>query len=155
MSQAACDAMDSRRFNQLEKPMAYMSQERKKTLAPAIKALMQEYGIKGSLAVDNHSTLVLNLTEGKIDFFASANRIRDAKPPASNYNNGVAKDYLQVNPYWAHEHFDGIAKDFIVKVLAAMNVGNHNRSDMQSDYHDVGWYTEINVGRWTKFYKIQ
>ena len=31
---------------------------------------------------------------------------------------------------------------------------NHNNSDVQTDYFDVGWYIEINVGDWEKPYKL-
>ena len=48
--------------------MAYVSQEMKSELAPVIKTILKKYGMKGSLAVRNHSTLVLNLKSGKIDF---------------------------------------------------------------------------------------
>ena len=48
--------------------MAYMSQERKQSLAPSIKAVLKKYGVKGTLAVRNHSTLVLNIKSGSIDF---------------------------------------------------------------------------------------
>ena len=48
--------------------MAYMSQERKQQRAPIIKAILKKYGVKGSLSVRNHSTLVLNIKSGKIDF---------------------------------------------------------------------------------------
>jgi len=36
--------------------MAWMNQERKAALAPAIKAALKKYGLKGSLSVNNHST---------------------------------------------------------------------------------------------------
>ena len=48
--------------------MAYMNQERKQQRAPIIKSILKKYGVKGSLAVRNHSTLVLNIKSGKIDF---------------------------------------------------------------------------------------
>ena len=48
--------------------MAYMSQERKAQLAPAIKAVLKKYNIKASIAVNNHSTLVVNIKQGEIDF---------------------------------------------------------------------------------------
>jgi len=41
--------------------MAYVSQEMKKELAPAIKALAKEYGYKVSLSVDHHMTLVAKI----------------------------------------------------------------------------------------------
>jgi hypothetical protein len=41
--------------------MAYFNQERKAQKAPAIKAILKKYGVKGSLSVRNHSTFVLNV----------------------------------------------------------------------------------------------
>ena len=48
--------------------MAYVSQQLKKELAPSIKSVLKKYKMKGSIAVDNHSTLVVNLKSGAIDF---------------------------------------------------------------------------------------
>jgi hypothetical protein len=33
--------------------------------------------------------------------------------------------------------------------------GNHDNSDIQSDYFDVGWYVEVNIGKWNKAYDLQ
>jgi len=44
--------------------MSYMSQEKKKQLAPAIKAVLKKYGVKGSIGVRHHSSLVVNIKEG-------------------------------------------------------------------------------------------
>lgn len=48
--------------------MAYVSQEDKKELTPAIKAVLKKYNVKATIAVRNHSTLVVNIKEGYIDF---------------------------------------------------------------------------------------
>ena len=53
--------------------MAYISQETKKELAPGIKAVLKKYGVKGSIGIHNHSSLVVNIKEGSIDFIAEAN----------------------------------------------------------------------------------
>lgn len=133
--------------------MAYMSQEKKAVLAPRIKAILKKYGVKGSLAVRGHSTLVLNLKSGKIDFIGNSNRVcggnhyqvsRGFKPNTTGYD--------QVNPYWYQDHYDGKAKTFLKEILAVMNDGNHDRSDIQTDYFDVGWYVDINIGKWNKPY---
>lgn len=115
--------------------MAYMNQEKKAALAPAIKEICRRHGVKASLAVHNHSTLVLNIKSGVIDF---------------------GGDRHQVNPYWFHEHYVDrpAALAFLKEVIPAMNVGNHNRSDIQSDYFDVGWYIDVNVGQWNKPYQL-
>ena len=48
--------------------MAYMSQEHKAKIAPVVKEILKKYGVKGTLAVRHHSSLVLNIKSGKIDF---------------------------------------------------------------------------------------
>ena len=113
--------------------MAYFNQERKKEMAPAIKALLKKYHMKGSLAVRDHSTVVLNLKEGPIDF---------------------GGDRIQVNVYWVDDHYQGVAREFLNQALEILNQGNHNRSDIQTDYFDVGWYVNINVGRWNQPYRL-
>ena len=125
--------------------MAYVSQDLKKKLAPKIKAICNKYGVKASLAVRNHSVLCLNIKSGKIDFLG--NYARD---------NEYAKKYghIDVNTYWYQDHFDGVARDFFSEVIPAMNVGNHDNSDIQVDYFDVGWYIDVNVGKWNKPYTV-
>jgi MarR-like DNA-binding transcriptional regulator SgrR of sgrS sRNA len=47
--------------------MAYVSQQDKKELAPAIKKVLSKYGMKGSISIRNHSTLQVTLQSGAID----------------------------------------------------------------------------------------
>ena len=37
----------------------------------------------------------------------------------------------------------------------AMNIGNHDNSDLQTDYYDVGWYVNLQFGRWNKPYNVK
>lgn len=121
--------------------MAYVSQEMKRELAPAIKAVLNKYGLKGSLAVQHHSTLVLNIKSGKIDF---------AKLSTSdNYN-------YQVNTYWTDSHYTGKAKKFLAEVIAAMKGPKfYDNSDSMTDYFDVSHYIDINLGKWNKPYILE
>jgi hypothetical protein len=122
--------------------MAYMSQEKKAKLAPLIKKICSKYGIKATLAVRSHSTLVINVKEGRLDFLT--NYHSTTNKPASNG--------LSVNPYWYQDHFSGNCKKFLAELLAAANDGNHDRSDAMTDYFDVGWYVDVNIGQWNKPY---
>ena len=110
--------------------MAYMNVEKKNKLAPGIKKVLAEYGMKGTLAKDTH-TLKVNLKSGPIDFGTDS-----------------------VNTYHIDNHFEGVAKEFLLKLKDAMVVGNHDRSDSMTDYFDVGWYIGINVGKWDKPYEV-
>lgn len=122
--------------------MAYMSQEKKVKIAPKIKAILAKYKVKGSLAVRNQMTLCLNLKSGSIDFIANSNTV-------CGYSH-----YYQINPYHFKDHYDGKALAFLQEVFHAMNDGNHDRSDVQSDYFDVGWYVDVNLGKWNKPYQV-
>ena len=133
--------------------MAYVSKELKANKAPKIKKICQKYGVKGTLAVRNHSTLVLNIKSGPIDFIGNVNKVcGNSIRSASGFR--PAKDHISINPHWFHEHFDGSAKKFLTEVLEVMNEGNHDRSDIQTDYFDVGWYVDVNIGKWDKPYSL-
>ena len=125
--------------------MAYMSQEKKAKIAPAVKAILKKYKVKGSLSVRNHSSLVLTIKEGSVDFYSDYGTTPEARKDAEKFG-------IQVNPYWYQDHFVGKSKKFLEEVIPAMNSGNHNNSDIQSDYFDVGWYIDVNIGKWNKPY---
>jgi len=128
--------------------MAYMSQENKKSLSPKIKEICKKYGVKASLGVNNHSTLVLNINSGSVDFFG------DATNRANTSNYDVDNGHYSVNQYWYKEHFTGKSLEFLSEVIPAMNVGNFDKSDIMTDYFHVGWYISVNVGRWDKPYTL-
>ena len=128
--------------------MAFMNQEKKKLLAPAIKAALKKYGLKGSIAVNNYSSLVVNIRSGKLDLIGNYNEVATSKPNRDYYPSG----YLSVNDYWIEEQFTGDCLAFLSELVPAMNDGNHDRSDAMIDYFDVGWYTDINIGQWDKDY---
>ena len=135
--------------------MAYMNSEKKATIQAAIKPILAKYGVKGSLSVRNHSTIVLSLKSGKIDFIDNKNRVCSASHYlTSNGFRPVTNGNIDVNPYWYKDHFDGTAKKFLSEVLGVMNTGNHDNSDSQTDYFDVGWYVDVNVGKWNKPYIV-
>ena len=98
-------------------------------------------------------TLVLNIKSGSIDFIKNYNDTVGAQPGGFRLGS-AATDHVDVNPYWYQDHFSGKAKSFLTEILTAMNDGNHDRSDVQSDYFDVGWYVDVNIGKWNKPYTL-
>ena len=132
--------------------MAYMDQTKKAKLMPAIKAALNKHGLKGSVAVRNHSTLVVTIKSGKIDFIGNYNATMATKPGP---RAGGAFNYMDVNPYWYREHFTGKALEAAHDLITAMNDGNHDRSDSQTDYFDVGWWIDLQVGKWNKPYVLE
>ena len=132
--------------------MAYVSQEMKAKIAPVIKALCKRYGVKGSLSVRHHSTLTLTISSGSIDFFESVNRL------GRKSNDDMFReqhDHMQVNTYWCHAHFDGVAREFLVEAVAALKGPDFfDNSDIQTDYFHCSHYIAINIGRWDKPYVL-
>ena len=118
--------------------MAYYNQATKKQHAPLIKALCAEYGMKGSLSVRHHSTVVLTVKSGPI-----------------NFGRSEYPHFTDVNVYWIDEHYEGDAREFLSKAYKILMTGNHNNSDIQSDYFDVGWYVDIQLGRWETPYVME
>ena len=140
--------------------MAYMNQERKSKIAQILKPVLAKYGVKGTLSVRNHSTIVLTLTAGKIDFIENFITTDNDRPSGRGLNqiqvDQIRKSqHLDVNPYWFQEHFTGAAKDFMTEAFQALKGANwYDRSDAQVDYFDTAYYVDLLVGKWNKPYKF-
>ena len=116
--------------------MAYISQKDKAELAPAIKSVLKKYGMKGSIAIKHHFTLVVNVASGPLDF---------------DHTHGDG--YTQVNTYWIDRHYSGDARQFLTELLTAMRGTKwFDKSDITTDYFHVAYYTDINIGKWNKPY---
>ena len=138
--------------------MAYMNQDNKKKIVEMAKPILKKYGIKATFAVNNHSTLVCNIRSGKIDFIGNQESVERSKcyvSPNFTYNKPEPKTYIEVNTYHYHNHFSGDAKAFLSELITVMNMGNHDNSDIQTDYFDVGWWIDVNIGKWNKPYILE
>ena len=142
--------------------MAYFNQEKKKQVAPAIKAVLKKYNMKGSLAVNNHSTLVVNIKEGSLDLCGAELKCRLSDPRYLSLYGSEDNEkptYIQVNQYSASESHrrvnENTIADFYDELIeATMSAGYYDKSDAQTDYFDTAYYIDINVGRWNKPYKL-
>ena len=113
--------------------MAFMNQERKKARIPALKAVLNKYGVKATFSVCNHSTLVATIKSGPFDF-----------DPISG-----------VNHYWIESNYSGKAAEFLVELREAMYGEDYfDKSDIQSDYFHCSHYISINIGAWGKPYTV-
>jgi hypothetical protein len=120
--------------------MAFVSKQDKAELAPAIKAVLKKYKMKGSISVRNHSTLTVKITQGEIDF-------------SDYFTHGDG--YIQVNEYWIDKNYDGVQQAFLNELLAAMKgTKYYNNDDAMYDYFDRSHYTNINIGMWNKPYAL-
>jgi hypothetical protein len=128
------------------KVMAYVSQEDKKNLSPAIKAVLKKYNMKGSIAVRHHSVLVVNIKSGALDILGAL--------PVSEYG---PRDYVQVNEHWIKENYDdATVVAFLTELKAAMRGPEwFDESDSMTDYFHVSHYINMNVGTYNKPYVLE
>jgi hypothetical protein len=137
--------------------MAYMNQERKQKIAKTLKPILAKYKVKGSLSVQNHSTIVLTLKSGAIDFIGNSNRVcgndhyqvaRGFKPTTSGYD--------QVNPYWFQDHYDGKAKAFLTEAFKALKSADwYDESNAMIGYFNIAYYVDVNIGKWNTPYILE
>lgn len=116
--------------------MAYMNQEKKAKIAATLKQVMPK-DWKYSLSVRNYSTIVMTIKSAPFDLVGMYNQ-----------NTQYKRDYLSLTlPYRLEENFNNSAVVAILKnAFAALNIGNFNNSDSQTDYFHVGHYVDIKIG---------
>lgn len=144
--------------------MAYISQEEKKEFTPAIKAVLKKYGMKGTLAIRHHSTLVCNIKSGDLDIIGcnnkttmKSNRYYDTNVYDLRGKMARLKEqYIDVNPYWIDENYaeDQNVVAFIKELKEAMEGPRFfNEDDSMTDYFHRSHYTDINVGNYNTPYE--
>lgn len=132
--------------------MAYMSQEHKAKLAPTIKAICKKYGVKATLSVRNHMSLVLTVKQGTIDFVGNYAEVNGKGPD----DWAVKKGNIDVNTYHYKNHFSGRARDFLAEVIPAMYGPDYfDESDIQTDYFHCSHYIDVNIGKWNAPYALE
>jgi hypothetical protein len=119
--------------------MAYVSKQDKARLAPGIKAVLKKYDMKGSISVRHHSTLVVKVKSGHIDF--------------SDYMRGPDQ-FIDVNVYWIDSHYGGVARNFLNELLGACQGDRYFcNDDSMTDYFHRSHYIDIMIGSaWNKPY---
>lgn len=118
--------------------MAYITTEQVKEKRELLKAAFpSKEGWKLSITREHHSGIRVEILEAPIDF-----------TPALD-----GRKYAQVNTYHIDSHYGEehpqLAK-VLNKILSIIDKGNYNNSDLMADYHEVGFYSWINIGAWDK-----
>lgn len=114
--------------------MAFIDQETKKSLMPAIKAVLKEYNVSATVSIAHNMKLNVNIKKGDLDF------------------NVGDRGYRQMHSSYAPS-LEGNARDFFVKLIKAMK-GNvwFDESDSSSDYFNTAYYLGVNIGDYNKPY---
>lgn len=148
-------ALTFREFLQKESlDEAWMSQEHKKKLQPNIKKVLSKYGMRGTISVRNASTLVVKLTQGKIDFN------QDYVPRAHDRTRNSETDWHEggrgPNVYHIENSWKGKAKDFLMELIQQMKGEDYyDDSDQMTDYFNTSHYFDVKIGDYNKPYLVK
>lgn len=116
--------------------MAFISTQK---VAEIRSNLKKEFpNIKFSVVRRNYSAVDVTILKSPYDFRPDS--LKD-------------REYLSVNSYWFKDH--GYKHpDILNRIIEIANEGNHNNSDVMTDYFDVGWYFDLNLGQWNKPFQV-
>ena len=127
--------------------MAYI---RKETVQEIRNALKKEFpNLKLSVRKNAHSsTLEVTILKGDVDFF------NEIKLDKFAYNP-VKDGYIDVNPYWYHDHFEGKSLETLQKIEKTVKkLGNwFDHSDSMTDYFHTAFYIDYGIGSYKKPYE--
>ncbi len=113
--------------------MAYISTEDVKIIRNKIKEeFSTKNGWKFSIQRQHYTTINVSIIEAPLDL----ERIFDRKCNGSNINYGNIEKVPEIK-----------------RIHEIMDKGNHDNSDVMTDYFDVGWYAFLELGHWEKGFK--
>ena len=112
--------------------MAYISPEKVKEIRDRLKVeFPSKKGWKLSVTGKNYSSLNVAIMEAPVKF--------------------TEKDYEQLNPYHLHTYSNS---KHLQKISDICNETNFNKSDSMTDYHHVGFYFHLDIGKWDRPFKL-
>jgi hypothetical protein len=111
--------------------MAYINSEKVAQIRASLKKALPEYKFSVRKNSGNHGVTV--------SIMAGPKRF-------------AAADHSQLNHYRIEWYENA---DVLEKIVDIANDGNHDNSEPQFDYFDVGWYIHLEQGRWNQPYVMQ
>lgn len=115
---------------------AYVSKEKMKEVQTELKETFPQY--KFSIRKRHYSTICVSILSGPLTL------TKDPRGHES-VNGRYIKDHYKDNPE---------AAEFLQQVMNIVDKGNYNNSDYMTDYYDVGYYVDLEIGQWDKPYVV-
>jgi len=110
--------------------MAYMNAKMAAVIRNDLKEKFPQF--KFSIRVSHHTGLDVAIMSGPVRFHAA--------------------DHCGINQYHLHQYENS---DILSEMIQIINKKNWNRSDIQTDYFDVGFYLHLSQGKWNKPYVVK
>ena len=153
--------------------MAYISQEEKKELAPAIKAVAKKFGRKVTIGIRNHMDLVVKVKGAEDIYERLYAKTIEERMLAGRDRNGdsiqndidwdapidistlsrmtyldpeLSKFGYSINTHWIEENYDEKDHAFLNELHASMHSKDfYNDDDVMTDYFSRSYYTSIEL----------
>lgn len=127
--------------------MAWMNQEKKQLIAARVKAVTPK-NWRVTFKVRHHSTLECTIRRVDVDIMAAINEAykerweRDDGQGPLTHIQSLDDRTIELLPSALREPLENMYK--------ALNSENYDRSDIMTDYFDVGYYAYLSVGEFSK-----
>jgi hypothetical protein len=117
--------------------MAYISTNEVAAIRAKLKAEFPE--MKFSVRRENHMKVCVAILKAPYHFIKD--QFREKMQGGYNW---------QVNHHWVDHHECYQHVDKLKRIIRICNEGNHDNSDIMTDYFDVGWYFDLEIGKYDK-----
>ena len=134
--------------------MAYMNQEKKQRIVARIKAVTPKTW-RVTFRVRDHAELICTISKADVDIMAAvSDAYRELARTRPSYDFSGAMKHIQALHKDAIELLPEPLRSTLKAMYDAMMSENYNRSDLMTDYHDVGYYAYLSIGAWHKPFEV-
>jgi len=136
--------------------MAYINAEETKVKRDKLKQAFPKF--KFSVRNDNHLSINVSILSGPLELpYHVTDKYRNPFEVSQVDGRGCS-----INQYWYQEHYsidhhplNAQWLPVLQGILGILYEGNHDNSEPQTDYFDVGWYVNLELGHWNKPYEVK
>jgi hypothetical protein len=133
--------------------MAYITAQQTRAIKADLVRTFPEF--KFSVRNEHSSSIRVVLLSGPVrfDLTDEAQRMRVHGLPSDCAESVVSRPMKNhsINNYHTQNYQNA---DILDAMLEIINYGNHDNSDIMTDYFDVGWYVTLESGTWEKPYVL-
>lgn len=129
--------------------MAYVSKEKIKQVREDLKREFPEIKFRVNKG-QHYSTVYVVIVRSPYNFIPNGEYHE-----VNHYwiDNGYAVKPYEQDEYGRYKCVPYGRVDILKRIVDIMNVGNHDNSDIMTDYHDVGFYINLRIGDYNKPYE--
>lgn len=133
--------------------MAYITAEKVAEKRNKIKAAFPaKEGWKFSVRREHYTAISIKVLRGPValEIFK-----KDEDSDYRRPENGVEMiERAGTHPSWIDGKFPEETAKILFKIWAIVNEDNYDNSDTMTDYFDVGFYANVDIGDWDKPYEV-